>query len=427
MTGWLEVLATGPQTLVQDLGRPGYAAVGVTRSGAADRAAYRLGGRLVAHPEGLAALEVTLGGFSARAHGALTVCVTGAPAPLRIDDRVAGHAAVTSVGDGQLVELGAPPSGMRSYLTVRGGIEVDPVLGSRSTDTLSGLGPPPVLAGDRLLIGKQTAGVPNVDVAPVRLPPAGLLRLRVLPGPRLDWFAAPELLELTPWTVSDRSNRVGVRLEGVALARLGRIADAADHLAMDRLVQPLRPPVPEPFADRAAFHRALVAGIEADRTLTWEPAATTTRMGFQTRNLLRHETPEFLALRRLILGAVERYVAAGRGHPWLARFPQRVSVYAWATVLQSGGRQLAHIHPSAVVSGVYYVAVPEAVARGDTDGWIEFGRAPDLLHPPADTPVRRLQPEEGAMVLFPSWLYHRTFPFDSGERRISIAFDVMAG
>ena len=218
-----------------------------------------------------------------------------------------------------------------------------------------------------------------------------------------------------------------VALKGVALARLGRIADAADHLAMDRLVQPLRPPVPEPFADRAAFHRALVAGIEADRTLTWEPAATTTRMGFQTRNLLRHETPEFLALRRLILGAVERYVAAGRGHPWLARFPQRVSVYAWATVLQSGGRQLAHIHPSAVFSGVYYVAVPEAVARGDTDGWIEFGRAPDLLHPPADTPVRRLQPEEGAMVLFPSWLYHRTFPFDSGERRISIAFDVMAG
>jgi biotin-dependent carboxylase-like uncharacterized protein len=219
MTGWLEVLTTGPQTLVQDLGRPGYAAVGVTRSGAADRAAYRLGGRLVAHPEGLAALEVTLGGFSARAHGALTVCVTGAPAPLLVDGRVAGHAAVTSVADGQLLELGAPPSGMRSYLTVRGGIEVDPVLGSRSTDTLSGLGPAPISAGDRLLIGGQTAGVPNIDVAPVRLPPAGLLRLRVLPGPRLDWFAAPELLELTPWTVSERSNRIGVRLDGLALAR----------------------------------------------------------------------------------------------------------------------------------------------------------------------------------------------------------------
>ncbi|WP_374445585.1 putative 2OG-Fe(II) oxygenase [Stella sp.] len=218
-----------------------------------------------------------------------------------------------------------------------------------------------------------------------------------------------------------------VALKGVALDRLGRFDAAAAHLAMDRLVQPLRPPVPAPFDERADFHRALVAGIDADRSLAWEPAATTTRMGYQTRNLLRHQTPEFLALRRLILGAVERYVAAVRDHPWFQRFPQRVSVYAWATVLQSGGRQLDHIHPSATVSGVYYVAVPAVVSDRGTDGWIEFGRPPELFHPPGDAPVRRLQPQEGLMVLFPSWLYHRTFPFEATERRISIAFDVMAG
>lgn len=225
----------------------------------------------------------------------------------------------------------------------------------------------------------------------------------------------------------DPGNARAVALKGVALSALGRIVDAADHLAMARLVAVSRPLPPPGFARLEDFHAALVAGIDADATLTYEPAATTTRMGFQTRNLLRHDTPAFLALRGFILGAVERYVATARDHPWLAGFPRAVSVYAWATVLQSGGRQLAHIHPSAIVSGVYYVAVPGEIGDGGHDGWIEFGRPPDLFHPRADAPAWSLRPEEGLMVLFPSWLYHRTFPFDSGARRISIAFDVMAG
>lgn len=278
MSGWLEVLATGPQTLVQDLGRPGYAAVGVTRSGAADRAAYRLGGRLVAHPEGLAALEVTLGGFAARAHGALTVCVTGAPAPLSVHGRPAGHAAVTAVADGQVIELGEPPSGLRSYLTVRGGIDVEPVLGSRATDTLSGLGPAPVAVGAVLPVGARTAGAPLVDVAPVGLPPAGLLRLSVLPGPRMDWFAEPERLELTVWTVSERSNRVGVRLDGPALARTPRRARA--ELPSEGMVRGAIqvPPSGQPvilLADHPVTGGypviGVVAGAHADRAAQCRP------------------------------------------------------------------------------------------------------------------------------------------------------------
>ncbi len=215
----LHVLATGPLTLVEDLGRPGYAAVGVTRSGVADRAAYELGGRLVAHGPGPAALEITLGGFRARAIGAVTVCLTGAPAPMTIDGRLVGHAAVATASDGQVVELGVPPTGLRSYLSVRGGIDVPPVLGSRSTDTLSGLGPAPVAVGDVLLVGDGGEGEPLVDVAPVRLPTGATLGLTVLPGPRWDWFDRPEQLEQVTWTVSERSNRIGVRLEGAELRR----------------------------------------------------------------------------------------------------------------------------------------------------------------------------------------------------------------
>jgi len=143
MNPTLEVLATGPLVLVEDDGRPGLAAVGVGRSGAADRGSYRLGARLVGHGPGRAALEVLLGGLSLRAHGRVTVALTGAPTPVTVDGRPAGHASLVEVPDGATLTLGMPVTGLRTYLTVRGGVDVPPVLGSRSTDTLSQLGPPP--------------------------------------------------------------------------------------------------------------------------------------------------------------------------------------------------------------------------------------------------------------------------------------------
>ena len=132
MTASLEVLATGPLVLVEDAGRPGLAAVGVGRSGAADRGSYRLGARLIGHPEDRAALEVLLGGLVVRAHGRATVAVTGAPAPTTVDGRPVAHASLVDVPDGSVLSLGMPSSGLRTYLTGRGGIDVPAVLGSRS-------------------------------------------------------------------------------------------------------------------------------------------------------------------------------------------------------------------------------------------------------------------------------------------------------
>jgi len=215
----LEVLATGPLTLVEDLGRPGYAAVGVGRSGAADRAAYRLAERLLGEPEGRAALEITLGGLVVRAHGSFTVVVTGAAAPATIDGRPVGHAAPAHLPDGSILALGMPPTGLRSYVAVRGGIDVPPVLGSRSTDTLSGIGPAVVTAGQLLPIGEPGCGGPTVDVAPVATPDAGVVELGLLPGPRLNWLATPSELTAATWAVSERSDRVGMRVTGPGLAR----------------------------------------------------------------------------------------------------------------------------------------------------------------------------------------------------------------
>ncbi|GGB89686.1 biotin-dependent carboxyltransferase family protein [Knoellia flava] len=222
----VEVLAPGPMTLLQDLGRFGHLAVGVGRAGAADAGSYLLGNRLLGNASGAAALEVTMGNLRLRASGDLLVCLTGAAAPASVDGRPVPRAALVEVRHGQELSLGMPVAGLRTYVAVRGGFSVPEVLGSVSSDTMSGLGPEPVRAGQVLPVGDRTEGFPVVDVAGVAEPSTGTVTLDVLPGPRLDWFADPERLAQTPWSVSSRSDRKGIRLEGEPLERHAELRDA---------------------------------------------------------------------------------------------------------------------------------------------------------------------------------------------------------
>jgi biotin-dependent carboxylase-like uncharacterized protein len=217
----LEVLDAGMLTLIQDLGRVGFASIGVGPSGAADRGAFRLGARLLAQPYTAAALEVTFGGLSVRARGDLQVALTGAQAPAAVDGRTAGYFGPFMVADGQILTLGTPPVGLRSYLSVRGGIAVAAVLGSRATDTLAGLGPPPVRSGDVLPVGPPPKTFPNQDLVPAPARSAETLVLHALRGPRDDWLTDIAALATTTWTVSDHSDRIGIRLSGAPLQREG--------------------------------------------------------------------------------------------------------------------------------------------------------------------------------------------------------------
>lgn len=219
-TRCLHVEACGPEGLVQDLGRPGHAHLGVGRSGAADRGALRLANRLVGNADGLAGLELLLGGAVLRAGGHLVVAVAGAVAPVAVDGRPAGRGAPLRLRPGARLEVGAVTAGLRVVVAVRGGVAVTPVLGSRSRDTLAGLGPAPLSAGAVVPVGPATGAPPIVDVAPVPGPPRPAV-LRVRPGPQREWFppAAWEALTGAAWAVSSASSRVGVRLEGSALAR----------------------------------------------------------------------------------------------------------------------------------------------------------------------------------------------------------------
>jgi biotin-dependent carboxylase-like uncharacterized protein len=214
----LEVLDPGRYALVEDLGRPGYAHLGVAPSGALDAASLRLANRLTGNDEAAAGIEALLGGLSVRFTAAATVAVTGPGVPVAVDGRPFGSHVPIAVRAGQTLTLGTPSAGLRCYLAVSGGIAVEPVLGSRSRDVLSGIGPAPLRADDVLPLG-DPAGIPvGADVVvPATAPPD--LVVPVTLGPRDDWLDDPARRLSAWWTVTADSNRVGLRLDGTPLRR----------------------------------------------------------------------------------------------------------------------------------------------------------------------------------------------------------------
>ncbi|WP_318204623.1 biotin-dependent carboxyltransferase family protein [Streptomyces sp. SCL15-4] len=216
----LLVARAGLLTTVQDRGRPGYAHLGVPRSGALDPRAAALVNRLVGNPPDAAVLETTLDGCALRPRTTVAVAVGGAPGPVSVGGRPAAWGAPVVVPAGELLEVGAATAGVRGYVAVTGGIAVEPVLGSRATDLLSGLGPAPLADGTVLPLGPPAGAPARVDGAPQPRPPAELV-LRVTLGPRDDWFTADAVRDLTTraYRVSAASNRIGLRTEGPALER----------------------------------------------------------------------------------------------------------------------------------------------------------------------------------------------------------------
>lgn len=219
----LQVRATGLLTLFQDLGRHGQAGQGVSASGAMDQAALKTANRLVGNASNLPALETVGGGLSLQSRGELVLAITGAQAPIAITNTagqswVASSYTALALADGDTVTIGQPTAGARCYVAVRGGYQVQPVLGSAATDTLAHVGPPALQRGQWL--GVQPAV--HAVVADAALPVQGLpaadaeVVLDVELGPRTDWFTpeAVALLASQRWQVTPQSNRVGLRLAG---------------------------------------------------------------------------------------------------------------------------------------------------------------------------------------------------------------------
>ncbi len=198
------------RALVEDLGRPGYAHLGITGAGAADRGSLRRANALVGNRLGAAAIEL-VGSMELRATAEALVALAGARERPAI-----------VLGADERLRIDLPERGVRTYVAVRGGLAVARVLGSASTDTLAGLGPAPLAAGDELAVGRDLGDLRTVDPGhePAGMgPPGPLLMLSVHPGPRADWLEDPDLLFAGEYRVGQDTDRVGVRLEGPALTR----------------------------------------------------------------------------------------------------------------------------------------------------------------------------------------------------------------
>ncbi|HJX76887.1 carboxyltransferase domain-containing protein [Glutamicibacter sp.] len=252
----LEVLDSGLQSLLQDAGRYGFGALGVPASGAADASSLYQANRLVGNIPNQACIENLTGRISLRAHGDQVLAVSGAEAKLSITpapedfvrtEREASMDAPFALLDGERLDLEPTGNGLRSYIAVRGTIQLPKILGSLATDTLSGVGPAPLTAGTFLPIAQpenlQIVGESEPSTLPVE-DIEGCFVLRVSVGPRDDWFgpAGVEKLLNQQWLVTSESNRIGVRLgvegEASALERVRTGELSSEGVALGSLQVP---------------------------------------------------------------------------------------------------------------------------------------------------------------------------------------------
>jgi tetratricopeptide (TPR) repeat protein len=218
----------------------------------------------------------------------------------------------------------------------------------------------------------------------------------------------------------------------IALCLAGKWDEARSFLDYPALLKTRRLEKVDGWASVDAFNADLARYVYAHPTLLRDPPGRATQHGSQTMEFLNSADAPSAALQRFIEESVNSYLAsapAGRESTFTGP-PGAWRLHGWAVVLRSSGYQTPHFHPTAVVSGVYYVKIPEAVKAGRAGAArvIKFGppRDPRPGAHAIDTPLTAtIKPEEGLIVLFPSYFWHYTIPFESGEDRISVAFDVM--
>lgn len=233
----IELIQTGPQASIQDLGRRGYLAQGVGSAGAMDKVALELANRMLGNIPQAAAVEFTYGGFDLLCHGDVTIALTGADCGVRLNGRPVSGWTRLSLLAGDRLSAGMARRGMRAYLAVSGGIRVPAVLGSASTDMKGGFGGlhgRALEAGDRLEAdregpGKEGSGEFALDPAllsgfyDASYPPEAPIRF--LPATEYDLFTdeAHHAFQTDTWEIQPDSNRIGYRLSGPVLKTRERL------------------------------------------------------------------------------------------------------------------------------------------------------------------------------------------------------------
>jgi tetratricopeptide (TPR) repeat protein len=226
-------------------------------------------------------------------------------------------------------------------------------------------------------------------------------------------------------------NTLLIGIKSVACSELGKSDEVAELVDFDRLIEVKEFSAPDGYPDLKSFNDALCAHCLAHPSLAYEPDGVSTIKGYQTANFMWDEDRGPIApLLEMIDEGVRDYQEThpiDQSHPFLAQRPKNWDFFIWGTVLDAQGHQGSHIHPHGWLSGVYYPRIPDVIsADSETQpGWIEFGRAAPYPNAKAENVLRTYQPQEGRVVLFPSYFYHNTVPFESSDQRFSIAFDIL--
>jgi uncharacterized protein (TIGR02466 family) len=223
---------------------------------------------------------------------------------------------------------------------------------------------------------------------------------------------------------------------GVAMAARGRLEQAAELIGLHRHIHAMALPPPPDFADASKFNATLADDIRRHSQQRWEPVGLAARGAYLSGDLLADRTPAILGFEQRLREAVDRFIADCRAQPeavrandaFLAGIPDRYRLHVWATQAAQSGYVDTHIHEESWLSGAYYVELPPAIRSDDPThaGWIEFGRPYPSLPPWPEDAMRRVVPEVGTLLLFPSYLFHRTLPYSGEGERISISFDLAA-
>ena len=219
----IHVLRPGLFTTIQDLGRRGYQRFGVSVSGAMDPWALTVGNRLVSNPDRAAGLEITLQGPELFFEHSLSIAITGADLSPTRDGHALPMWTVVTMQAGSRLQFGVRRRGTRAYLAVAGGIDTPVQLGSRATHVrsrLGGLAGGPLRKADRLVVRSPAQARDGHALSPAHHPHySASPTVRVMPGPQVGHFIEEALERLTrgPYRVTSESDRMGYRLEGMAL------------------------------------------------------------------------------------------------------------------------------------------------------------------------------------------------------------------
>jgi uncharacterized protein (TIGR02466 family) len=221
---------------------------------------------------------------------------------------------------------------------------------------------------------------------------------------------------------------------GLALAEVEGMDAAVEFIGLHRHIHAMALPPPPNF-DACEFHRALAADIRKHSQQRWEPAGLAARNAYLSGDLLADRTPAIVGFEQRLREAIDSFLAAcrerraaGASDVFLDNIPGAYRLHVWATLAAQSGYIDTHIHEDSWLSGAYYVELPTAI---DSDGsagagWIEFGRPLAGLPQWPEHALRRVRPQVGTLLLFPSYLFHRTLPYAGPGERISISFDLAA-